>query len=87
MTAQSLVYLLCLVTCVLCGALLTRAYLRTRMRLLLWCALCFVFLAVNNTLVVIDILWPPVNSLVEFRLLASLAAVGVLIYGFLWEVE
>ncbi len=87
MTAPFLVYLLCLVTCILCGVLLARAHWRTRTRLLLWCALCFFFLAVNNTLVVIDILAPPDDSLLPFRLLASLAAVSVLIYGFLWEVE
>jgi hypothetical protein len=87
MTAQTLVYVLCLLTSVLCGALLARAYFRTRMRLLLWCAICFGFLALNNTLVVIDIWTPPTNNLLPWRLTASLGAVLVLIYGFLWEVE
>ena len=87
MTAQTLVYVLCLLTSALCGALLARAYLRTGMRLLLWCAICFLFLALNNTLVVIDIWTPPTNNLLPWRLLASTSAVCVLIFGFLWEVE
>jgi hypothetical protein len=87
MTAPTIVYLLCFVTSVLCAGLLARAYLRTRTRLLLWCALSFVFLALNNTLVLLDIIWPPEGNLLPLRQTAALGAVVLLIYGFMWEVE
>ena len=85
---QSAVYLLCLVTSIICAMLLARSYVRTRMRLLLWSALCFTFLALNNLIVVIDILvLPTLVDLSLLRLVASLVAVSVLLYGFVWESE
>lgn len=50
MSVATAVYILCAVTSVLCAGLLVRSYLRSRVRLLLWSALCFVGLAVNNVL-------------------------------------
>jgi hypothetical protein len=87
MSMPTLVYTLCFVTSALCAALLIRAYVRTRTRLLLWSAASFVFLAVNNFFVLGDlVLFPDVN-LLPFRQVTALLAVGVLIYGFIWEVE
>lgn len=82
------VYALCFVTSVVCSFLLVRSFLRNRTRLLLWSAACFVLLAVNNLLVLIDlvILGPEVD-LSPFRLAASLAAVSTLLFGFVWEVD
>lgn len=83
----ALVYTLCFATSSICAALLMRAYLRTRTRLLLWSAVAFVCLAINNFFVLGDmILFPDIN-LLAFRYAAALAAVCVLIYGFIWEVE
>jgi hypothetical protein len=84
---QAIVYLLCFGTSVVCAMLLARAYFRTRTRLLLFCALAFALLAVNNTLFVIDILWLPSVDLLGYRQIAALSAIVVLIYGFMWEVE
>lgn len=85
---QSAVYLLCLATSAICAVLLARSYSRTGARLLLWSSLCFVFLALNNLIVVIDILVLPTQvDLSIWRLVASLVAVGVLLYGFIWEAE
>jgi hypothetical protein len=87
MSAPTLVYVLCLMASALCAALLVRAYRRTRTRLLLWSALSFVFLSVNNFFVVADmVLFPDFNFLV-WRYGAALAAIAVLIYGFIWEAE
>lgn len=84
----SFVYLLCLVTSTTCAVLLARTYLRTQARLLLWSAFCFAFLALNNLIVVIDILvFPNVVDLSLWRLVASVIAVSVLLYGFIWESE
>ncbi len=80
------VYLLCAATSFCCLALLTRSYLCTRSRLLLWSALSFVGFAANNLLVFIDlILLPAEVDLLPLRNLTSLAAIGVLLYGFIWE--
>jgi hypothetical protein len=58
------------------------------MRLLLWAAACFVLLAVNNLLVVIDlVLTGAAVDLTLIRQLFSLAAVLVLLYGFIWELD
>jgi len=83
----TLVYTLCFVTSALCAVLLVRAYFRTRARLLLWSAVSFVFLAVNNFFVLGDLVLFPDFNLLPYRHLAALLAVGVLIYGFIWEVE
>ena len=76
----ALVYLLCLVTSTICAALLIRSYMSNPARLLLWSATCFALLALNNLVVVIDILAVPKLDLRLGRLLLSLAAVGVLLF-------
>jgi uncharacterized protein DUF5985 len=79
------IYLLCVITSLLCAYLLLRAYHRTRTKLLIWSALCFVLLAVNNLVVAIDVLLLPDIDLTIVRLGASLLAVSVMLYGFIWE--
>ncbi len=81
------VYLLCFATSAACAFLLARNYARTRARLLLWSALCFVLLAANNLVVVIDLLLLPQMDFRLVRLLLSLAGVSVLLFGFIWNLE
>ncbi|MDQ3139895.1 MAG: DUF5985 family protein [Pseudomonadota bacterium] len=81
------VYLLCFATSSACAWLLARNYARTRARLLLWSAICFGFLAVNNLLVVVDLVLIEEVTLQVPRLLSSLLAVGVLLFGFIWDLE
>jgi hypothetical protein len=83
----TLVYSLCFLTSVICAWLLLRSYLRSRTRLLLWSAIAFICLAVNNFFVLGDTILFPDFNLLPFRYVAALAAVCVLIYGFIWEVE
>lgn len=85
--APTAVYSLCLATSLVCAALLLRAYLASRSRLLLYTALGFGFLAVNNLFLVADLLVFPNVDLWAYRQAASLAAVAVLLYGFIFEVE
>lgn len=79
------VYVLCALTSALCAGLLTRAYLRGRMRLLLWSALCFCGLALHNLLLVVDRLVVPDVDLLLLRDATGLAAVSVLLFGLIWE--
>jgi len=81
------VYVLCLLTSALCAGLLVRSYLRSKARLLMWSAACFVLLAFNNLLLVLDLLVLPTVDLAVLRLLSSLAAVATLLYGFIWETD
>jgi len=67
--------------------LLVRSYFRTRTVLLLWTAGCFVLLAVNNFLVVIDLIFLPEVDLRLARLTVTLAALATLLYGFIWELD
>ncbi|QSQ11296.1 DUF5985 family protein [Myxococcus landrumensis] len=80
------VYILCAMTSVACAVLLLRAWKRTESRLLLWSGLCFVGLAVSNVLLFVDLaLLPPSIDLYMPRLLSTLAAVSVLLYGLIWD--
>jgi hypothetical protein len=83
----SLVYMLCLAASALCAFLLLHAWRATRTRLLFWTALGFVFLAINNLFLVADLVVFPAVDLWPWRQAASALAVGVLLYGFIWEVE
>jgi hypothetical protein len=78
-------YLMCALVLLLCGILLTRAYLRSRLRLLLWSAICFVGLAISNLLVFIDLIMLPEVDLYLARLAAAAMAMMILLYGLIWE--
>jgi hypothetical protein len=79
--------MLCLLSSAICAWLLARSYFRSRTRLLLWSSLCFGLLALNNLLVVVDLLVVPAIDLTILRQLSSLAAVFILLYGFIWELD
>jgi hypothetical protein len=81
------VYVLCFLTSGACAWLLARNYRRTGTRLLMWSALCFLFLALNNAVVFIDAVIIPGIDLAVARLSLSLAAVAVLLFGFIWDLE
>lgn len=81
------VYLLCFGTSSACAFLLARTYFRTGIRLLLWSAICFVLLAGNNLMVVLDLLILPDIDLEVVRLTFSAAALSVLLFGFVWDLE
>jgi hypothetical protein len=84
----AVVYGLCLLASLLCAGLLARAWAKARTRLLLWTAVSFGFLALNNLLLVLDlVLLPTQVHLWGYRQAALAAAIGVLVYAFIWEVD
>lgn len=84
---QTAVYLLCFLTSSACAVLLARNYLRTRARLLMWSAICFGFLGLNNLIVVFDLLIVRDLSLQIPRVIASAIAAAVLLFGLIWDLE
>ena len=81
------VHILCALTSMACAALLIRGYRGTRVRLLLWSGLCFVGLALNNVMLVVDEMVYPDIDLSIPRALPALAGLMALIYGLVWEAE
>ena len=87
-TFGTILYALALLTSLACMLLLFRAYAATGSRLLLWSALCFVGLSVNNVLLFFDlVVFPTQVDLRPWRLLSALAGLLFLLYGFIWEAE
>ena len=80
-----LVFVLCALTALACTAMLLRAWLRSRARLLLWSALCFAGLTANNVLLVLDRLVFTEADLSSWRLGLALLAVMLLVTGLVLE--
>lgn len=81
------IYGLCAVTSILCAVLLLRGYFKSRYRLLFWSGLCFVGLAANNVLVLLDRTIFLTTDLLTLRLATSLIAMLLLVFGLVWEEE
>ena len=81
----NIVYILCAATSATCAALLFRGYRQSGARLLFWSALCFIGLALNNVMLVIDVRVVPNIDLSAWRVLPALAGVMLLLYGLIWE--
>lgn len=83
---SEIIYSLCLLTSALCFGLLWRGWRQSRSGILFWSALCFAALSANNLLLVIDkILIPVRESLIAGRLGMALLAVGLLLWGLIFE--
>lgn len=81
-------YLLAPITSLACMVLLFRAYAASASRLLLWSALCFVCLSVNNVLLFVDlVIFPTEVDLRPYRLVSALVGLLCLLYGFIREAE
>ena len=72
------VYLACALTSLTCAILLTRGYLRSKARILLWSAICFVFLTLNNSLLFFDLVVFPNVNLLPYRDITGFLAMAVL---------
>jgi hypothetical protein len=79
--------MLAILTSLSCMALLFRAYAASGLRLLLWSALCFVCLSINNVFLFLDLIVFPNHDFRPLRLSSALIGVALLLYGFIWEAE
>jgi len=84
---SGLIYTLCAATAALCAYLLLRGSVRNKSRLLLWSGLCFVGLALNNIMLVVDYIWLPDADLSTLRLMPALAGMILLVYGLIVETK
>ena len=83
-----LIYSLCALVAALCTFLLLRGWLASSYRLLLWTGLCFGGLTITNVLLFVDkIILPPEIDLSLPRLIVTLASMGVLLYGLVWDAQ
>lgn len=83
-----LIYVLCILTSLACAWLLLGSYRRTRHRLLFWSGMCFVVLTLNNVLLLFDrVVFPTTVDLLPYRLVSSLFALLLLLYGLIYEKE
>jgi hypothetical protein len=82
------IYIACAATAFFCAVLLLRSYVASQARLLLWSALCFACLTVNNVLVAVDlVVLGPEISLFFIRNLAALIGLVLLLFGLIWDTE
>ena len=77
------VFALCALTSMACAVLLLRAYAAEKVRLLLWTALCFCGLAVNNVALFFDVLLA--LDIGTLRKVPALIGVVLLLHGFISE--
>ena len=79
------VYILSALISVACAALLLRSYMQARTGLLLWAAVCFLGLTLNNTLLFVDKVVATDVDLSLWRTIPALAGMLALVFGLLWE--
>lgn len=81
------IYILGVVTCLICTLLLARGYLRTRVRLLMWCCIFFAAITVDNFILFFDLIVYPQVDLALWRNSATLFGLASMIFGLVWEGE
>lgn len=79
------VYLMSALISLACAVLLLRSFAQARNSLLLWAAICFLGLTVNNALLFVDKVIAPDVDLSLWRTIPALAGMLVLAFGLLWE--
>jgi hypothetical protein len=80
------VYILCALTSAACAVLLLRGWRSNGVRLLFYSGLCFLWLTLNNLLLLVDLLLVPGIDLALARSITSLLGASTLLYGLIWDV-
>ncbi len=84
---DKVVFVLCALMSLVCAALLLRGWLASRSRLLLYSALCFVGLMLNNVLLVLDKVILPATDLSVVTKVPALVGLALFVFGLIWEGE
>ncbi len=84
---KELLYALSILTSLACTIFLALGYRRRRVRLLMWSALCFACLTINNLLLFVDLVIFPGIDLRLPRVLSALAGMVILLHSFIWDAE
>lgn len=79
------VYVLCAITSLLCAVLLYKGYRDSRSALLFWSSLCFAGLAVNNSLLLFDLIFAPGIDLRLWRTGIAVVSLYMLLHGLVGE--
>ncbi len=79
------IYALCALTSLACAWLLARGYRQSHARLLAWSSGCFGLLALNNSLLFLDLVVVPSVDLSLLRHTVALGAVLLLLVGLIWD--
>jgi hypothetical protein len=82
---EGAVYILCGLTALACSILLWRGYRTRKVRLLLWCALFFLALTVENGILFFDVVVVPYTDLSILRNSVALLGILLMLYGLVWE--
>ncbi|MGH2744329.1 MAG: DUF5985 family protein [Thermoleophilaceae bacterium] len=79
------VYILSALISLACAVLLLRSYVQARTALLLWAAICFLGLTLNNAVLFVDKVVATDVDLSLWRAIPALAGMLALVFGLLWE--
>lgn len=80
------VYILCFVTSSAVAFLLLRAFARTRHRILLWSGCGFIGLALNNAMLIVDLVIVPTTAdLSIIRQLPAVIGMSLMLFGMIWD--
>ena len=82
---EEAVYVLGALVSLLCAVLLGNTWRATRTPLLLWCLLCFLGLALNNVILLVDKVVLPDDDLSLLRGIPAALGVAALVWGLVWE--
>jgi hypothetical protein len=80
-----IIYALCGLTSFACAVLLGRSWRQNRQRLLLWSTACFAALALNNAVLIVDLVLVPEVDLGLWRNAVAFVGVAFLLAGLIWE--
>jgi len=82
-----LLYAVAVLSSSACMVLLFRGYKRRRVRLLMWSAICFAGLTINNVALFVDLVIFPDIDLRAARLVPALIGMMFLLYGFICDAD
>jgi len=80
-------YIVAVISSATCAVLLLRAYSQRPVRLLMWSAVCFIGLTMNNVALFVDLVVFPEVDLRLARHLPALIGMMFLLYGFIYDAD